>query len=73
MALISLFLSIFLSFPILHVNIQDLCQSFSGTFKARMLKLGIHMDEMRIETLALILSFSCPFFIQFSLFLYLDC
>ena len=65
MALISLFLSIFLSFPILRVNIQDLCQSFSGTFKARMLKLGIHMDGFRIEPLALILPFSYPVFFVF--------
>ena len=28
MAFIFLFLSIFLSFPILHVNIKNLCQSF---------------------------------------------
>ena len=28
---------------------------------------------MRIELLALILSLNCPFFIQFSLLLYLDC
>ena len=41
MALIFLFLSIFLSFPILHANIKNLCWSFTGIFKARMLKLGI--------------------------------
>ena len=41
MALIFLFLSIFLSFPILHVIIKNL----SGTFKARMLKLHIHMNN----------------------------
>ena len=41
---------------------------FSGIFKARMLKLGIHMDNellyygMRIELHALILPFICPFF-----------
>ena len=46
MALIFLFLSIFLSFPILHVNIKNFYVGvFSGTFKARMLKLGIHMDN----------------------------
>ena len=46
MALIFLFLSIFLSFPILHVNIKKFQVGvFSGTFKARMLKLGIHMDN----------------------------
>ena len=45
MALIFLFLSIFLSFPKLQVKIRNLCQSFSVTFKARMLKLCIHMDN----------------------------
>ena len=45
MAFIFLYSSIFLSFPILHVNITNLCWSFSGTFKARMLKLGKHMDN----------------------------
>ena len=44
MALIFLFFSsIFLTFPKLQVNIKNSCQSFSGTFKARMLKLCIHM------------------------------
>ena len=32
MALIFLFLSIFLSFPILHINIKNLCWSFLRTF-----------------------------------------
>ena len=32
MALIFLFLSIFLSFPILHVNIKNLCQGFLKNF-----------------------------------------
>ena len=42
-AFIFLFFSIFLSFPILHVNIKNFYVGiFSGTFKARMLKLGIH-------------------------------
>ena len=46
MAFIFLFLSIFLSFPILHVNIKNFyVRVFSGTFKARILKLGIHMDN----------------------------
>ena len=45
MALIFLFLSIFLSFPLLYVNITNLCWSFLRNFKARMLKLGIHMDN----------------------------
>ena len=46
MAFIFLFLSIFLLFPILHVNIENFYVGvFSGTFKARMLKLGIHMDN----------------------------
>ena len=46
MALIFLFLSIFLSFSILRVNIKNLCWSFLRNLKARMLyKLGIHMDN----------------------------
>ena len=45
MALIFLFLSIFLSFSILHVNIKICVGVFSGIFKAGMLKLGIHMDN----------------------------
>ena len=45
MALIFLFLSIFLSFPISHVNIKIFSVEVSSdTFKARMLKLGIHME-----------------------------
>ena len=45
-ASIFLFLSIFLSFPILHVNIKNFYVGVtSGTFKARMLKLCIHMDN----------------------------
>ena len=47
MALIFLFSSIFLSFPISHVNIKKFYVGvFSGTFKARMLKLGIHIDNL---------------------------
>ena len=45
MALIFLFLSTFLSFPTLHVNIKNCVGVYSGTFKARMLKLGIQMDN----------------------------
>ena len=46
MAVIFLLLSIFLSFPILHVHIENFYVGvFSGTFKARMLKLGIHIDN----------------------------
>ena len=46
MAFIFLFLSIFLSFPILHVNIKKFYAGvFSRTFKAKMLKLGILMDN----------------------------
>ena len=45
-AFIFLFLSIFLSFPILHINIKIFYVGvFSGTFKARILKLGIHRDN----------------------------
>ena len=41
-----LFLSIFLSFPILHVNIKKFCVGvFTEAFKARMLKLGVYMDN----------------------------
>ena len=36
----------FLSFAILHVNIKKFYVGvFSGNFKARMLKLGIHMNN----------------------------
>ena len=46
MANVFLFLFIFLSFPVLHVNIKKFYVGvFSGTFKASMLKLGIHMDN----------------------------
>ena len=81
MALIFLFLSIFLSFPILHVNIKNLCWSFLRNFKARMLKLCIHMDNdllyCGIENwtpcsysslyLSIFLSFTAEFVSQFSL------
>ena len=41
-----LFLSIFLSFPILHVNIIKIRVGvFSESFKARLLKVCIHMDN----------------------------
>ena len=45
MAFIFLFSSTFLSFPILHVNIKICVGVFSGIFKARMLKLGIHINN----------------------------
>ena len=46
MAHIFLFLSIFLSFTILHVTIKDFYVGvFSETFIARMLKPGIHLDN----------------------------
>ena len=46
MALFFYFYPFFLSFPVLHVNIKKLYVGvFSGTFKARMLKLGIHLDN----------------------------
>ena len=45
MTLIFLVVSIFLSFPILHVNIKICVGLFSGIFKARMLKHCIHMDN----------------------------
>ena len=78
MALIFQFLSIFLSFPILHVNIKICVGVFSGIFKARMLKLGIHMDNELLynvienRTLCSYSSLYLSIFIQFSLFLYLD-
>ena len=69
MAFIFLFLSIFLSFPILHVYIKKIKVGvFSRTFKDTMLKLNIHLDNellcynLRIGLLALILLFICPFF-----------
>ena len=41
-----IFLSIYLSFPIVHVNNKKFYVGvFSGTIIARMLKLGIHMDN----------------------------
>ena len=76
-----LFLSIFLSILILHVNIKKFYVGvFSGTFKARMLKLGIHMDNevlyCGIENqtpcsysslyLSIFLSFKIKFVSQFS-------
>ena len=33
------------SFPKLLVNIKNSCRSFLKNFKARMLKLGVHMDN----------------------------
>ena len=45
MALFCLSSSIYLSFPIFDVNIKLYVFVFSGTFTARMLKLGIHMDN----------------------------
>ena len=86
-----LYLSIFLSFPKLQVNIKNRGRVFSGTFKicvgvfsgiikARMLKLGIHMDnellycsiENRVPCsysslyLSILLSFKAKFVSQFS-------
>ena len=58
MAFIFLFLSIFLSVPILHVNIKNFYVGvFSETFKARMLKLGIHMDNELLYCDSLLLFF----------------
>ena len=68
-AFIFLFLSIVLSFPILHVYIKKFYVGvFSGTFKARMLKLGIHMDiellycGIENRTPCSYSSLICPFF-----------
>ena len=69
MALIFLFLSIFLSFPILHVNIKICVRVFSGFFKARIVKLGILMDNELLycgvenQTLCLYSSLYCSYFI----------
>ena len=79
-ALIFLFISIFLTFPVLHVNNKNCVGSVSGIFKARMLKLGIHMDNgllcygIEIRTpcsysslyLSIFLSFTAKFVSQFS-------
>ena len=80
-AFIFLFLSIFLSFPILHVNNKNFYVGvFSGTFKARILKLGIHRDNQLLYCgiengtpcsysslyLSLFLSFMAKFVSQFS-------
>ena len=52
---------------------------FSGIFKARMLKLGIHIDNdllyygIENRTLCSYSSLYLSIFIQFSLCLYLDC
>ena len=67
MTLIFLFLSIFLSFPLFHVNIKNCVGFFSGTIKSRMLKLGIHMDNELLyygienRTPCPILPFICPY------------
>ena len=45
MALIFLFLSIFLSFQYYMFTLKICFGVFSGTLKARMLKLGIHIDN----------------------------
>ena len=72
MVFIFLFLSSFLSFPILHVNTKKFyVRVFSGTFKARMLKLCIHMDNellyCGIDKSDFLLLFF-PLFIHFSVF-----
>ena len=42
-ALIHLLLSMFLPFPMLHVNIENLCLPFLRWYWTRILKLGIHV------------------------------
>ena len=75
MAFIFLFLFIFLSFPILHVNIKICVGVFSGIFKARILKHGLHMDNELLYcgienwSLCSYSSLHLSIFIQFSLFL----
>ena len=70
MAFIFLFLSFFLSFPLLHVKIF-LCWSFLKIFIARILKLGIHKDNKLlycgIENRTPCSYFS-PLFVHFSVF-----
>ena len=79
MAQIFQFLSIFLSFPILHVNIKNLCWSILRIFKARMLKLGIHMDNELLyygienRTLCSYSSLYLSIFYPVFFVLYLDC
>ena len=76
---IFLFLSIFFLF-LYYMLILKICVGFfSGIFKARMLKHGIHMDNELLyygtenRTPCTYSSLYLSFFIQFSLFLYLDC
>ena len=45
MALILLFLSVLLSFPILHVYIKICVRLFSKNVSARIVKFGVHMDN----------------------------
>ena len=45
MTLILVFLSIFLSFPVLHVNIKICVMVFSGSVEARILKLDIQLKN----------------------------
>ena len=80
MAFIFLFLFIFLSFPILQVKLKICVGVFSETFKARILKIGIHMNNellyCGIENrtpyfyssiyLSIFLSFKAKFVLQFS-------
>ena len=81
MAFIYFFFSISLSVPIVHVNIKKFYVGvFSGAFKARMLKLGIHMDNKLLNCgienwtpcsyssfyLSMFLSFKAKFVSQFS-------
>ena len=71
MAFIFLFFIHFLSFPLLHVNIQKFYVGvFSGTFKARMLKLSIHMDN---ELLYCGIEKSDSLLLIFSLFVHFFC
>ena len=72
MAFIFLFLSIFLSFPILHVNIKFFMLEFSlKLLKLECLNLvytwtmSCCIVGLRIGLLALILLFICPFFCFF--------
>ena len=76
---------VFLFYPFFFLSLYykltfKICVAvFSGIFKARMLKLGIHMDNellyygIKNRTPCSYSSLYLFIFIQFSLFLYLDC
>ena len=74
MAFIFLFYPLFFLSRYYMITLKICIGVFSGMFKTRMLKLGIHMDNellymgLRIELLALVLLFICPFLSSFLCF-----